>query len=67
MAQYKVIQKFRDIKTNKIYEKNQEIEMTVKRGDEAIKNLKKYDGEFLERIDNKEPDEIGEPEEIEEG
>ena len=28
--------------------------MTVKRADEAIKNLKKYDGEFLERIDNKE-------------
>ena len=67
MAQYKVIQKFRDIKTNKIYEKNQEVEMTVKRGNEAIKNLKKYDGEFLERIDNKEPDEIEEPEENEEG
>lgn len=60
MAQYKVIQKFRDIKTNEIYEKNQEIEMTVKRADEAIKNLKKYDGEFLERIDNKEPEEIEE-------
>ena len=54
MAQYKVIQKFRDIKTNEIYEKNQEIEMTVKRADEAIKNLKKYGGEFLERINNKE-------------
>ena len=60
MAQYKVIQKFRDIKTNEIYEKNQEIEMTVKRADEAIKNLKKYDGEFLERIDKKEPEEIEE-------
>lgn len=70
MANYKVIQKFRDIKTNKIYEENQEIEMTVKRGDEAIKNLKKYNGEFLERIDNKEPDEdeeVEEPEENEEG
>ena len=55
-----MIQKFRDIKTNEIYEKNQEIEMTVKRADEAIKNLKKYDGEFLERIDNKEPEEIEE-------
>ena len=60
MAKYKVMKEFRDIKTNAIYKENQEIEMTVKRADEAIKNLKKYDGEFLERIDNKEPEDIEE-------
>lgn len=54
MAEYKVLKTFRDIKTNAIYKKNQEIEMTVKRAEEAIKNLKEYDGDFLERIDNKE-------------
>ena len=70
MAEYKVLKTFRDIKTNEVYEQSQEIEMTVKRANEAIKNLKKYDGEFLERLDDKEPDEIEEveePEEIEEG
>ena len=54
MAIYKILKPFRDIKTREGYEENQVIEMTVKRADEAIKNLKKYDGEFLERIDNKE-------------
>lgn len=54
MAEYKVLKTFRDIKTNAIYKENQEIEMTVKRAEEAIKNLKEYDGDFLERIDNKE-------------
>lgn len=53
MAKYKVLQKFRDKETKEIYEANQEIEMTVKRADEAIRTLKKHDGEFLERIDNK--------------
>lgn len=56
MAVYKVLKRFRDIETNEIYKKNDEIEMTVKRGDEAIKNLKKYNGDFLERIDNKDSD-----------
>jgi len=54
MAQYKVLKPFRDKYTKETYEKGQEIDMTVKRADEAIKNLKKYDGKFLERIDNKE-------------
>lgn len=66
MAQYKVLKSFRDIKTNEIYEVNQELEMTVKRADEAIKNLKKYDGEFLERIDNKEEETDQEEETVQE-
>lgn len=53
MAKYKVLQKFRDIETKEVYEVGSEIEMTVKRADEAVKNLSKYDGEFIERIDNK--------------
>ena len=51
MAQYKVLKTFRDKYTKETYETGQEIDMTVKRGNEAIKNLKKYDGKFLERID----------------
>lgn len=54
MAKYKVLQPFRDKETKKKYKKDQVIDMTVKRADEAIENLKAYDGEFLERIDNKE-------------
>lgn len=54
MAKYKVLQKFRDKVTKEVYETGQEIEMTVKRADEAIKNLKKWDGEFLERVEEKE-------------
>lgn len=57
MAKYKVLQPFRDKETKEEYKVNQEIEMTVKRADEAIKNLKQWDGEFLERIDNKETEE----------
>lgn len=53
MAKYIVKQSFRDTYTKDVYEVGQEIEMTVKRANEAIKNLEKYDGDFLERIDNK--------------
>lgn len=53
MAIYKVLQTFRDKETKEVYEVGREIEMTVKRADEAVRNLKKWDGEFLERIDNK--------------
>lgn len=63
MAQYKVIKTFRDKNTKETYEKGQMIEMTVKRADEAIKNLKRYKGDFLERIDTKE---IGNKEDLEE-
>jgi len=52
-----VLQPFRDKYTKEKYKKNQEIEMTVKRADEATENLKKWDGEFLERIDNKKQEE----------
>ncbi|MCR6112703.1 hypothetical protein HXA35_20445 [Bacillus sp. A301a_S52] len=54
MAKFKVLQPFRDKKTGEAYAENQEIDMTVKRAEEAMKNLKKWDGEFLERVDNKE-------------
>lgn len=57
MAKYKVLQDFQDIETNEVYGCDQEIEMTVKRADEAVKNLSKYEGEFLERTDNKKEDE----------
>lgn len=56
MAKYKVLQGFRDKETKEEYQKDQVIEMTVARANEAIRNLKKWDGEFLERIDNKEGD-----------
>lgn len=53
MAKYIVKQNFRDTHTKEVYEAGQEIEMTVKRANEAIKNLSEYDGDFLERVDNK--------------
>lgn len=56
MAKYKVLQDFQDIETNEVYGCDQEIEMKVKRADEAVKNLSKYEGEFLERTDNKKED-----------
>ncbi|MBW4827644.1 MAG: hypothetical protein KZY61_00890 [Clostridiaceae bacterium] len=57
MAQYKVLKTFRDKYTKEVYEEGQVIEMTVKRADEAMKNLKIYDVGFLERIDNEEDEE----------
>lgn len=59
MAKYKVLQPFRDKKTKKQYKKGQIIDMTVKRADEVIKNLKKWDGEFLVRVDDKEKSDKG--------
>lgn len=56
MAQYKVLQRFRNLETEEVYKKGQVIELTVKRANEAIENLKEWDGEFLERIDNKSED-----------
>ncbi|MDT2815972.1 hypothetical protein P7H75_14020 [Vagococcus carniphilus] len=53
MAKYKVLQKFRDIKTDEVYEVGSEITMNVSRAEEVEKNLEKYDGSFLERTDNK--------------
>lgn len=56
MAKYKVLQPFRDKETKEEYTEGQIIDMTVKRANEAIQNLKKWDGEFLERVDDKEKD-----------
>lgn len=53
MAKYKVLQKFQDKYTGEIYSPNTEIEMTVKRANEAIANLENWDGDFLERVDKK--------------
>lgn len=63
MAKYKVLKEFKDIKTKESYKEGQEIEMTVKRADEAIRNLKKWNGDFLERIEEEEEEE-GKGEEI---
>lgn len=52
MAKYKILQEWRNIETEELYEPNQIIEMPVKRANEAIKNLKKWDGEFLERLED---------------
>lgn len=56
MAKYKVLQRFKDKETGEVYENGQEVDMTVKRANEAIENLKKWDGNFLERIDDKKDD-----------
>jgi uncharacterized protein with GYD domain len=57
MAKYRVLKRFRDKETKEVYEAGRVIEMTVKRANEAIENLKKYGGEFLERVDNKKQEE----------
>lgn len=64
MAKYKVLKKFRDIETKDIYEKDAEIELTVKRAEEVAENLKGR-GDFLERIDveDKEVEEVKEDKE----
>lgn len=50
MAKYKILQPFEDIETKENYQIGQEIEMTVKRANEATENLKKWNGDFLERL-----------------
>lgn len=59
MAKYRVLKPFIDIETKDVYEKGQIIEMTVKRANEAMKNLEKWGGEFLERVGGKEKDSEG--------
>ncbi|MGX9931957.1 hypothetical protein ACW0KB_12030 [Virgibacillus salarius] len=44
---------FKDKYSHTIYRPGQEVTMTVKRGNEAITNLQKWDGKFLERIDKR--------------
>lgn len=53
VAKYLVLQKFRDKETKEVYQAGQEIDMAVKRANKAIENLKKWDGEFLERVEEK--------------
>lgn len=53
MAKYKVLKVFRDKETKEIYQSGKEIEMTIKRAEEAEKNLAKFGGPFLERTDKK--------------
>lgn len=47
MAKFKVLKKFCDIETKKIYEPESVIELTVKRSEEVAQNL---DGTYLERV-----------------
>ena len=55
MAKYIVLRNFRDKYTKEMYNKGQEIDVTVKRAKEMEANLKKYNDKFLERVveDNK--------------
>lgn len=57
MAQYKVLEIFKDKDTQEVYRVGQEVELTVKRATEIEKNLKEHDKQFLERIDNKDKEE----------
>lgn len=51
LHEYEVLQDFRNIFTREIYEKDSVIELSDERAELAIKNLKKYKGEFLKRIE----------------
>lgn len=53
MAKYKVLQKFKDTETGTVYKAGDVIEMTVKRANEAMKNLEKWNGDFLKRVEEK--------------
>ena len=57
MAQYKVLEVFKDKDTQEIYRVGQEVELTVKRATEIEKNLKEHNKQFIERIDNKDKEE----------
>lgn len=48
MAKYKVNKQFRDKYTKEVYKTNQEIDMTVKRATEVMRNL---GDDRLERLD----------------
>lgn len=55
MAKYKVVKPYKDLELDKKLNKNDEVEMTVKRADEVEKTLsdKGFDGPFLKRSDKK--------------
>lgn len=52
MAKFKALIKFKGTKEKKIFEKDEEFEMTVKRSDEVQKNIKEKYGidEVMERL-----------------
>lgn len=53
MAKYKVLQQFEDVETGTVYTAGDVIEMTVKRANEAMKNLEQWNGDFLKRVEEK--------------
>lgn len=64
MAKYKANIKFEDVEEKKVFEAGEEFEMNVKRAEEVQKNIdEKYKGKYgvvLERIDNKDDEEVDE-------
>lgn len=57
MAKYKALIKFRGKKEDKVFEKDEEFEMTVKRSEEITKNItEKHEDidEVMERLDGPE-------------
>ena len=52
MAKFKALIKFKGIKEERIFEANEEIEMTIKRAEEINKAIEKsYNQKALERIE----------------
>lgn len=66
MAKYKAKIKFEGLEEKKTFKAGEEFEMTVKRAEELQKNIdERYEGKYgtvLERIDNKETDNVDEDE-----
>lgn len=59
MAKFKADIKFRGIKENKEFEKNEEFEMTVKRAEEIEANIKKehkHIEKVMTRLDKEDPE-----------
>lgn len=50
MIKYKVLTPFLNYETGELYKAGQVIELTAKRSDELIQNLKKWEGKFLEAV-----------------
>lgn len=65
MAKYKALIKFKGTKEKKVFEKDEEFEMTVKRSEEVQKNIKDKYGvdDVLERLDVPENDADGKEDE----
>lgn len=59
MAKFKVLKPYKDLKIGRRLKPNEIVDMTVKRSEEVSKAIKEqgYEGEYLERIDNKEDEE----------